>query len=57
MNEEHENSINVLNYCIVLAKQYIIDCRTKDVNCSFDMFCTKLKNRLVIEEYIATINC
>ena len=57
MNEENQNSISVLNYCIVLAKKYIIDCRTKDVNCSFDMFCTKLKNRLVIEEYIATINC
>ena len=57
MNEGHDKLISVLSYCIILAKKYILDCRTKDVNCSFDMFCDKLKSRLLIEEYIANINC
>jgi len=56
MNETHDSMISILNYCILSAKKYIIDCKGKGVNCSFDKYCSKLKNRLIIEEYISNIN-
>ncbi len=56
MNEENDNMLSVLNYCIILAKKYIIDCRTKSLDCSFKNFRLKLRSRLLIEEYIANIN-
>jgi len=56
MNELHDRLIDVLNYCIILAKKFILDCRTKDELCNFNVFQSKLKSRLLVEEYIATIN-
>ena len=56
MNESKDQVTCVLNYCIILVKKNTIDCRTQNTNCRFDLFLSKLKNRLLIEEYIATIN-
>ena len=57
MNETNDNLLNVLNYCILFAKGYIAKCKENNIDCSFDIFLCKLKDRLLIEEYISHINC
>ena len=56
MNEFNDTMLKALNYCILFAKGYIVKCKENIVNCSFDIFRCKLKERLLIEEYIASIN-
>lgn len=57
INETKDTLLNALNYCILFAKGYIVKCKENNVNFSFDIFRCKLKDRLLIEEYIAHINC
>ena len=56
MNETNDELISVLNYCIIVAKKYINSCRLESKDCNFDRFLQKLNQRLIVEEYIATIN-
>ena len=56
MNETNDELISVLNYCIIFAKRYINSCRLESKDCNFDRFLQTLKQRLIVEEYIATIN-
>ena len=55
-NETNDDLISALDYCIIVAKKYINSCRLESNDCDFDRFLHKLKQRLIVEEYIATIN-
>jgi len=56
MNETNDTMICVLNYCIIIAKKYINSCKLQNCDCVFRKFAKTLKQRLIVEEYIATVN-
>ena len=56
MNENNDNVIHILNYCILFAKKFINTCRKNIQACTFQIFLCKLKQKLIIKEYIAEIN-
>ena len=56
MNENNENVVSVLNYCILYAKKYISTCKLANHSCNFQNFVCKLKKMVLIKEYIAEIN-
>jgi len=56
MNENNDDVISVLNYCILFAKKFISTCRLNNQTCNFQMFLCKLKKRVLIEDYIAESN-
>ena len=56
MNENNENVVSVLNYCILYAKSFISTCKLANLSCNFQIFVCKLKKMVLIKEYIAEIN-
>ena len=52
-NTMNDKFIDVLNFCILFAKQYIYKCRYKDTKCNLTSFKNLLKERVEIERYIA----
>ena len=47
---------DALNFCILLAKWYIFRCKYLEEDIFFFNYLSELKNRLVIEKYIASQN-
>ena len=53
-NENDDYMFNVFNYIILLAKNFVYNCRINDSDICFKKYKSKLFVRLQIEKYIAT---
>ena len=56
MNENNDDLIYVLNYCILFCKHFIYKCKSQVIPCNLDSFISKLKKRVEVEKYIAMKN-
>ncbi len=54
-NENNDDTINALNFCIIFGKWYIAKCKLEKKKCNFIEFVRLLKKRLATEEYICNI--
>ena len=52
-NENNDKLIDVYNYCILLLKDYIYNCKVNNVTMLFSDFKDKLILRLEVEKYLA----
>ena len=55
-NENNDCILSALNYCILYAKKFIQNCKLNNQPLLMNNFICKLKQRLIIEEYIAEVN-
>ena len=53
MNENNDDLICVLNYCILFCKHFIYKCKSQVIPCNLDSFISKLKKRVEVEKYFA----
>ena len=55
-NDTNDNLLQVYNFCILLAKDYVYNCKINARIVSFKEYTSKLMFRLEIEKHIATSN-
>ena len=51
-NTENIEMFNVLNFCVLLAKQFIRKCHKEDLECNLNQYKCGLKSRLEVEQLI-----
>ena len=56
MNENNNDLLWILNFCILFSKYYIHNCKLQNKPCDFIPFINKLKIRIETERYISTVN-
>ena len=56
MNENNNDLICVLNFCILFSKYYIHSCKLQNKPCVFNNFVLKLRKRIETERYVAVLN-
>ena len=56
INENKDDMLHVLNFCILLAKKYIYDCKLNNKQIVLLDFIAKIKKRLEIEKLLCNMN-
>ena len=55
-NENNDNMLNMFNYCILLAKDFIYNCKVNMKTLNFNEYRNKLMFRIEIEKHLAIVN-